>query len=125
MEEKIHAIEKNRTWKLVEQIQDKKIVGVKWVHKVKLNPDGSIQKKNARFVAKGYSLQFGIDYNDTFALIAKFDTTRTFIDMVAQKGWNLYQIDIKSAFLNGELKEKVPCSTTSRLYQRRRRKQSV
>ncbi|CAJ2631452.1 unnamed protein product, partial [Trifolium pratense] len=77
MQEEIDAIEKNKTWQLVEKPNDKEAIGVKWVYKLKHNPDGSIQRAKARLVVK------------------------------AQKGWNLYQLDVKSAFLNGELKEEV------------------
>jgi hypothetical protein len=107
MEDEIKVIEKNRTWKLVDRPQDKEIIGVKWSYKVKYNVDGSVQRNKARLVAKGYSLQPGVDFHETFAPVARLDTVRALISLAAQKGWLLYQLDVKSAFLNGELKEEV------------------
>ncbi|KAK2398761.1 putative mitochondrial protein [Trifolium repens] len=107
MQEEMNAIEKNKTWHLVEKPNDKEAIGVKWVYKLKHNPDGSIQRAKARLVVKGYAQQPGIDYSETFAPVARLDTVRTIIAVAAQKGWNLYQLDVKSAFLNGELKEEV------------------
>lgn len=107
MQEEINAIEKNKTWQLVERPNDKEAIGVKWVYKLKHNPDGSIQRAKARLVVKGYAQQPGIDYSETFAPVARLDTVRTVIALAAQKEWDLYQLDVKSAFLNGELKEEV------------------
>ena len=107
MKAELEMIEKNNTWKLVDRPFGKPIIGVKWVYKTKLNLDGSVQKNKARLVAKGYSQKPGIDYNETFAPVARLDTIRTLIALAAQKEWNLYQLDVKSAFLNGVLKEEV------------------
>lgn len=107
MVEEINVIEKNSTWELVDRPSDKEVIGVKWIYKSKLNPDGSIQRNKARLVAKGYAQQPGIDYNETFAPVARLDTIRSVISLAAQKGWSLHQLDVKSAFLNGVLKEEV------------------
>jgi hypothetical protein len=98
---------KNKTWKLVERPQDKEIIGVKWIYKVKYNVDGSVQRNKLRLVAKGYSQQPRVDFHETFALVARLDTVRALISLAAQNVWLLYQLDVKSAFLNGELKEEV------------------
>ncbi|KAI5329222.1 hypothetical protein L3X38_028619 [Prunus dulcis] len=107
MKAELEMIEKNNAWTLVDRPFGKPIIGVKWVYKTKLNLDGSVQKNKARLVAKGYSQKPGIDYNETFAPVARLDTIRTLIALAAQKEWNLYQLDVKSAFLNGVLKEEV------------------
>ncbi|CAL9018208.1 unnamed protein product, partial [Prunus brigantina] len=107
MDAEIETIEKNGTWELVERPTDKPVIGVKWVFKTKLNLDGTVQKHKARLVAKGYAQKPGIDYNETFAPVARLDTIRTLIALAAQKGWKLFQLDVKSAFLNGVLEEEV------------------
>ncbi|KAI5329167.1 hypothetical protein L3X38_028564 [Prunus dulcis] len=83
MKAELEMIEKNNTWTLVDRPFDKPIIGVKWVYKTKLNLDGSVQKNKARLVAKGYSQKPGIDYNETFAPVARLDTIRTLIALAA------------------------------------------
>jgi Reverse transcriptase (RNA-dependent DNA polymerase) len=107
MEDEIKMIEKNETWKLVEKPNEKDVVGLKWIYKTKTNLDGSMQKCKARLVAKGYSQQPGIDYQETFALVARHEIIRMLISLAAHKGWKMFQLDVKSAFLNGVLKEEV------------------
>ncbi|KAM1357424.1 hypothetical protein ACFX2H_031230 [Malus domestica] len=107
MKDELSMIEKNATWELVDRPSNKPIIGVKWVFKTKLNLDGTVQKNKARLVAKGYAQKPGIDYNETFAPVARLDTIRTLIALAAQKSWKLYQLDVKSAFLNGVLEEEV------------------
>lgn len=85
--------------------QDRKVIRVKWVFRTKLNADGSIKKHKARLVVKGYAQIFGVDYFDTFAPVARLDTIRLLLVIAAQKGWKVFQLDIKSAFLNGDLQE--------------------
>ena len=107
MQAELDMIEKNNTWVLVDRPFNKPVIGVKWVYKTKLNLDGSIQKNKARLVAKGYSQKPGIDFHETFAPVARLDTIKTLIALAAQKEWKLFQLDVKSAFLNGVLKEEV------------------
>ena len=107
MEEELNMIDKNNTWNLVDPPKGKDIIGLKWVYKTKYNEDGSIQKHKARLVAKGYSQQPGVDFNETFAPVARIETIRRVLAIFAQLELNVYQMDVKSAFLNGELKEEV------------------
>lgn len=107
MEEELSMIEKNNTWILVERPTKNKILGVKWVFKTKLNADGSINKHKARLVVKGYAQEPGIDFFDTFAPVARLDTIKLLIAISAQSGWDVFQLDVKSVFLNGYLKEDI------------------
>lgn len=107
MDIEIGAIEKNETWQLVDAPEGVKIIGVKWVYKTKLNENGEIDKCKARLVAKGYAQEKGVDYNEVFAPVARWDTIRTVIALAARNGWTLFQLDVKSAFLHGELNEDV------------------
>ena len=100
-------IEKNKTWILVERLRDGKVIGVKWVYRTKLNVDGPINKNKARLVVKGYNQIFGMDYQDTFAPIARLDNIRLLLDVATQKDWRVYQLDVRLAFLNGYLQEEI------------------
>jgi len=107
MLEELAALEKNKTWELVPSPMGKKIVSCKWVYTVKQNPDGKIERYKARLVAKGYSQTYGIDYDETFAPVAKMSTVRTLISCATNFDWPLYQLDVKNAFLHGDLHEEV------------------
>ncbi|WVZ66205.1 hypothetical protein U9M48_015462 [Paspalum notatum var. saurae] len=107
MLEELAALEKNKTWDLVPFPKGKKVVGCKWVFTVKQNPDGKVERYKARLVAKGYLSTYGIDYDETFAPVAKMSTVRTLISCAVVYDWPLYQLDIKNAFLHGDLREEV------------------
>ncbi|GKV17137.1 hypothetical protein SLEP1_g27679 [Rubroshorea leprosula] len=107
MKEELSIIKKNQTWCLIPKPDDKKPIGVKWVFRTKLNPDGSIHKHKARLVVKGYAQQPGVDYGETYAPVARHDTVRLLIALVANLGWKLFHMDVKSAFLNGVLQEEI------------------
>ena len=78
-----------------------------WVYKIKTKSDESIERYKARLVAKGFSQQYGMDYEETFALVAKMTTIRTIIVVASIRQWHISQMDVKNAFLNGELHEEV------------------
>ena len=82
-----------------------KTVGVKWIYKTKLNEKGEVDKHKARLVAKGYTQEYGIDYEEVFAPVARLETIRMVVSLAAQNAWEIFQLDVKSAFLHGELNE--------------------
>ena len=93
MDEEIECIEKNQTWELVDVPKEKYVVGVKWIYKTKKNSDGNVQKNKARMVARGFTQQPGIDFNEMFAPIAWMDTVRTVLAIAAQNKWHVHQMD--------------------------------
>ena len=105
--DEIFSIEKNDTWDLVELPVGVKPIGLKWVFKIKRNADGSISKYKARLVAKGYVQKHGIDFDEVFAPVARVETIRLIIALAASNGWEVHHLDVKTAFLHGELKEDV------------------
>jgi hypothetical protein len=107
MQEELRMIEKNDTWVLMDKPLHKKAIGVKWVYRTKQNADGSINKYKARLVVKGYAQVFGVDFSETFAPVARLDTIRLLLAVAAQKNWKVYQLDVKSVFLNGYLQEEI------------------
>ena len=107
MKEELFMIEKNMIWELLDQLEDRKIIGLKLVFRTKLNVDDSVNKHKTRLVVKGYAHIFGVDYFDTFAPVARLDTIRLLLTLAAQLGWKVCRMDVKLAFLNGFLQEEI------------------
>ena len=107
MDAEVDSIEKNHTWELSDLPYGAKCIGVKWIYKTKLNELGEVSKYKARLVAKGYALEHEVDYTEVYAPVARMDTIRTIVSTAAQKGWDIFQLDVKSAFLHGVLAEDV------------------
>lgn len=105
--EEINSIEKLRTWDLVDLPIGTTHIGLKWVFKLKRNSDGSVNKHKARLVAKEYVQQYGIDFEEVFALVARTETIRLLVNLAAANGWEIHHLDVKTAFLHGELKETI------------------
>ena len=107
IEEEIRAIERNDTWELTSLPAGQKSIGVKWIFKEKKNAKGVVEKYKARLVVKGYAQRHGVDYDEVFAPVARLETIRFFVSLAAQRNWKIFQLDVKSAFLNGFLEEDV------------------
>ena len=107
MENEINSLKKHDVWKLVELPEGRKTVGCKWIYKLKHDEDGNIERYKARLVAQGFSQKEGIDYDETFSPVVRFESIRTVLALAAQFGLSLHQMDVKTAFLNGELKEEI------------------
>jgi hypothetical protein len=107
MKEEMASIEQNGTWRLTELPQGHRPIGLKWVFKVKRDEAGAIVKHKARLVAKGYVQREGVDFDEVFAPVARMESIRMLLAVAAQEGWLVHHMDVKSAFLNGELKEEV------------------
>ncbi|KAJ9547263.1 LOW QUALITY PROTEIN: hypothetical protein OSB04_019806 [Centaurea solstitialis] len=114
MQEEINQFMRLKVWRLVPRPEDKSIIDTKWIFKNKKDEDGIVVRNKARLVAKGYRQQEAIDYNETFAPDARIEAIRMFLAYAAHKDFTVYQMDVKTTFLNGVLKEEdfwVKCVT--------------
>ncbi|WVZ02572.1 hypothetical protein V8G54_023378 [Vigna mungo] len=107
MDEEIGAIERNKTWELTDLPEGARPIGVKWVYKKKMNVEGEVERYKARLVVKGYRQKEGIDYDEVFSPVTRMESIRLLISLAAQSQWPIEQMDVKSTFLNGVLKEEV------------------
>eukprot|EP00253_Pinus_taeda_P002778 PITA_02778 len=107
MDEELEQIEKNKTWELVPRPKDKNVIGTKWIFKNKLNENGDVIRNKARLVCKGYAQQKGIEFEETFSPVARLQAIRMFLALSSFQKFKVFQMDVKSAFLNGDLEEEV------------------
>ena len=107
MKEELDVLHKTRTWDLVDLPSGKSTIDCKWVYKIKTRSDGTVDRYMARLVARGFTQEYGIDYEETFAPVAQLSSVMTLIVVSVARKWPLFQMDVKNAFLNGELLEKV------------------
>ena len=107
MQEEYDSLIANGTWELTPLPKDHKTVSCKWVFCTKKDANGVVVRHKARLVAKGYSQVEGVDFNETFAPVAKFSTIRCILALGAAMDLEMHQMDVKTAFLNGELEKDI------------------
>uniref|UniRef100_A0A803QCY3 Integrase catalytic domain-containing protein n=1 Tax=Cannabis sativa TaxID=3483 RepID=A0A803QCY3_CANSA len=107
MNEEIAALKTNKTYVLVPPAPSQNLIGNKWVFREKFNLDGTLQRLKARLVAKGFHQRLGIDFGETYSPVIKASTVRIILAIAVSKGWDIRQLDINNAFLNGTLEEDV------------------
>ena len=91
-------------WDIVPKPENKSVVSSKWIYKIKHAADGSIEKYKEIFLARGFSQKEGINYEDTFALVARYTSIKTIMALASMMKWYLHQMDVKTTFLNGVIK---------------------
>ncbi|KAJ9552405.1 hypothetical protein OSB04_016450 [Centaurea solstitialis] len=107
MNDEIAALHANETWDLVPRPSAANVVGSKWIFRTKFCVDGSVERLKARLVAQGFTQLPGLDYTLTFSPVVKATTVRTVLSLAVMNNWDLHQLDVKNAFLNGHLSETV------------------
>jgi hypothetical protein len=107
MEEEMSCIADNKTWTRTVLPAGHRAIGLKWVFKLKKDHDGNVVKYKARLVVKGYAQRQGVDFDEVYAPVARMETVRILLALAAHGGWEVHHMDVKSAFLNGELAEEV------------------
>ena len=103
-------MDSNQVWELVEPLANIKPIGCKWAYKRKSGSDGKVETFKARLVAKGFTQKEGIDYEETFSLVAMLKSIRILLSIAACVNYEIWQMDVKTAFLNGNLEEDSICN---------------
>nr|GFA18214.1 retrovirus-related Pol polyprotein from transposon TNT 1-94 [Tanacetum cinerariifolium] len=107
MQEELDQFARLKVWRLVSRPEGKSVIKIKWIFKNKKDESSLVIRNKARLVAVGYSQQEGIDYDETFAPVARIEAIRLFLAYAAHKDFTVYQMDVKTTFLNEILKEEV------------------
>ena len=107
MQEELNQFKRNEVWNLVDRTKDYPLVGTKWVFKNKLDKNGYVTRNKARLIAKGYNQEEEIDFDETFALVARLKAIRLLLAYASSMDIKLYQMDVISTFLNGIINEEV------------------
>jgi hypothetical protein len=115
MKEEFVDLQLNQTWTLFPRTSNLHIIGSKWVFKTKLKPEGSLDRLKAHVVAKGYHQIDGIDYIETFSPVVKLGTIQMIINTALIQGWPIRQLNVKNAFLHGNITEDIYMEQPSRI----------
>ena len=107
MKEELDTLFKNHTWDLVTLPPGKSVVGCKWIYKIKTHSNGSIERYKTRLIVKSFTQEYGVDYEKTFTLVACISSIRALLAVAAASKLDLFQMDVKNAFLNRDLSEEV------------------
>jgi hypothetical protein len=107
MKEEYKSLLENLTWDMVPLPSRRKLVRCRWVYRTKSAVDGHISRYKAKIVAKGFQQVHGIDYDETFTPVTKMDSIRLVLSIATTKGWEFHQLDVKNAFLHGDLSEEI------------------
>ncbi|GKD85559.1 retrovirus-related pol polyprotein from transposon TNT 1-94, partial [Tanacetum coccineum] len=107
MQDELHQFDRLKVWELVDKPFGKMVIKLKWLWKNKKDEDQTVIRNKARLVAKGYAQEEGVDFEESFAPVARLEAVRIFVAHAAHKSFPIYQMDVKTAFLNGPLKEEV------------------
>ncbi len=119
MQEEYDSLFVNNTWSLVPFPKGRKPISYKWMFKIKHGVDGEIERYKARLVARGFTQTFGVDYNETFAPVAKFVSIRCILATTTIVDMEIHQMDVKTAFFNGDLEEEIYMEQPRRIHIRR------
>ncbi|GKC58856.1 retrovirus-related pol polyprotein from transposon TNT 1-94 [Tanacetum coccineum] len=111
MQDELNQLKRLNVWELVECPVGRNIIKVKWIWKNKTDAKNTVIPNKSCLVAKGYGQEEGIDFEESFAAVARLEAVRIFVAYEAHKNFSIFQMDVKTAFLNGPLKEEVFCST--------------
>ncbi|KAJ4761435.1 hypothetical protein LUZ62_071810 [Rhynchospora pubera] len=107
MANELDALARNNTWSLVPPPQNQKIIGCKWVFRIKRKPDGSVERHKARLVAKGFHQEHGVDFLETYSPVVRPSTIRLALSLAVVSNWEIRQLDVQNAFLHGDLNDRV------------------
>jgi hypothetical protein len=107
MQEEYNFLVINNTWSLVPLPKGRKPISCKWVFKIKHGVDGEVERYKAKLVVRGFTQTFGVDYKETFASVVKFMSIHCILALAAIENMEIYQMDVKTAFLNGNLEEEI------------------
>jgi len=107
MTEELESLQTLGTWVVCPKPENRKVIGCKWVYRIKTDADGNVIRYKARLVAKGYSQQPGLDFGDTFAPVTRLETIRLLLGIATHNDWEIRQVDVKTAYLYGDLDEEI------------------